>query len=536
MYNFNHHFQGYCTLPTVKNDSGKPAFKSSLPKLAAFFRKSRDNWKIKYMEAKRGLKRLSEQVRYWKRQAAEARKRVDELEREVEQMREKAFEGCQTFGDKFDDVPAYHQYSYGHIYLFLCMVLQGCVSMRAASRVLSILNGFLELGIDTPSWSAGRLWLLRIGLYKLQRPKIIADDWIWIIDHTVQLGNEKCMVILGVREKSLPASPLYLTHEDVEPLALIPVEKSNGEIVFQQLEQTVEKTGVPKQIVSDHGTDIKSGAEKFCEKYDTVHIYDFKHKGAAILKRELENDSDWDKFSKLAGNTSKKVQQTKLADMAPPNQRSKARYMNADKLVNWGIKIVLRLDIEKRELGNQFENCKMYEKFGWICEYRNKLHSWKSLVDIVKTATSHVNVAGIYEGLDADLREQFNELHKDAEFYHIEDELIEFCRQQQKKLKCDNRLLGSSEIIESVIGKYKGLQDDQVKGGFTGMILGLAASVSDLSMDTVKKAINSTSTKKVWSWIKENVGKSVHARRKEFHKIVKQEEQKLAENFVSISA
>ena len=68
------------------------------------------------------------------------------------------------------------------------------------------------------------------------------------------------------------------------------------------------------------------------------------------------------------------------------------------------------------------------------------------------------------------------------------------------------------------------------------MILGLAASVSDLSMDTVKKAINSTSTKKVWCWIKENVGKSVHARRKNFHKIVKEEEQKLAENFVSISA
>ncbi len=77
------------------------------------------------------------------------------------------------------------------------------------------------------------------------------------------------------------------------------------------------------------------------------------------------------------------------------------------------------------------ENCKMYEKFGWICEYRDKLHSWKSLVDIVKTATAHVNVTGIYEGLDADLREQFNELQKDAEFYHIEDELIEFCIQQQ---------------------------------------------------------------------------------------------------------
>ncbi len=66
------------------------------------------------------------------------------------------------------------------------------------------------------------------------------------------------------------------------------------------------------------------------------------------------------------------------------------------------------------------------------------------------------------------------------------------------------------------------------------MLLGLAASVSDLSMDTVKKAIDSTPTKKAWRWIQEKVGKSVHARRKEFNKIVKKEEQKPAEKSCAI--
>ena len=107
--------------------------------------------------------------------------------------------------------------------------------------------------------------------------------------------------------------------------------------------------------------------------------------------------------------------------------------------------------------------------------------------------------------------------------------MIAFAAVQQERLGDADRLPGSSEIIESVIGKYKGLQHDQVKGGFTGMLLGLAASVSDLSMDTVKKAIDSTPTKKVWRWIKEKLGQSVHAQRKEFHKIAREEEQKSAE-------
>ncbi len=86
-----------------------------------------------------------------------------------------------------------------------------------------------------PSWYAGRFWLLRLGYYKLMKPKEQADDWVWIIDHTVQLGVEKCLLILGVRLREL-AADLTLKHEDVEPIALYPVTSSNGEVVFHQLE------------------------------------------------------------------------------------------------------------------------------------------------------------------------------------------------------------------------------------------------------------------------------------------------------------
>jgi hypothetical protein len=401
--------------------------------------------------------------------------------------------------------------------------------MRGSSRVLNIVNSFFELEIGMPSWSAGRLWLLRIGLYKLERPKTIAEDWIWIIDHTVQLGNQKCMVILGVRQKSLPMGELYLTHEDVEPIALIPVEKSNGDVVFQQLEETIEKTGIPKQIVSDHGPDIKNGSERFCEKYDIILTYDMKHKGAVILKRELNGDPDWEEFCKQAGKTSKKVQQTNLAGFAPPNQRSKARYMNADKLVYWAMKILCRLDVEQEKSGDDFKSGAMCEKLSWVYDYRDQLNDWNSLVEIIGNASRFVNFMGLTKGLAEDLRVQLDELPKNRKFDHIKKEVVEFVQQQQMLLEDNDRLLGSSEIIESVIGKYKSLQNDQVKGGFTGMLLGLAASVSEFSMETVKNAIDSTPTKKVWRWVKEKVGESVHSQRKAFHFDAKNQEQKLAD-------
>jgi hypothetical protein len=395
--------------------------------------------------------------------------------------------------------------------------------MRAASRALHLFLSFLGLKVSIPSWSAGRLWLLRIGLYKLERPKQIAGDWIWIIDHTVQLGKEKCMVIVGIRQEHFPKAQLHLTHEDVEPIALIPVKQSNGEVVCQQLEESIRKTGVPKQIISDHATDVKSGVERFCRKYDTIGTYDMKHKGAAVVKRELKDDPHWQEFVKKASKTGKKVQQTALSFMAPPNQRSKARYMNVKELVGWGIDALYHLKLEKKS--EAFESGDMYKKFEWLYDFDDHLNNWKSLIEIIETAHDFVNFMGLYKGLDVDLEAELSELPENDKFAHISDELVLFARQQQDRIEDEDRLLGSSEIIESVIGKYKKLQNDQVKGGFTGMVLGLAATVSDFSMDTVKKAIATTPTKKVWNWVKKNIGKSVYSQRKEFHKIAREREQ-----------
>ncbi|WP_319491631.1 hypothetical protein [uncultured Desulfobacter sp.] len=93
------------------------------------------------------------------------------------------------------------------------------------------------------------------------------------------------------------------------------------------MKSTIKKTGIPKQIISDHGSDVKSGIEQFCKAFPgTTFVYDITHKAATLLKRELDADERWKCFIANAASTRKKVQQTTLAAIAPPNQRSKARY------------------------------------------------------------------------------------------------------------------------------------------------------------------------------------------------------------------
>ena len=142
------------------------------------------------------------------------------------------------------------------------LVLEYALSMNSATKVLDLM---FELK-RKPSINTGKMWMLKVGYYKLMEKKEEANDWIWIIDHSIQLGKEKCLIILAIREQELPKTRA-LKYEDVEIIELEPVEKSTGEIVYQQLEKAKEKTGIPRAIVSDMGSDIKSPREEFPVPY-----------------------------------------------------------------------------------------------------------------------------------------------------------------------------------------------------------------------------------------------------------------------------
>jgi hypothetical protein len=76
---------------------------------------------------------------------------------------------------------------------------------------------------------------------------------------------------------------------------------------------------VPREILSDQGSDLHKGIRQFCQAHpETSFIYDVKHKVAAVLKRELGAEGAWHEFSRLAGQTTQRVQQTALAVVAPP--------------------------------------------------------------------------------------------------------------------------------------------------------------------------------------------------------------------------
>ncbi len=518
-------------------------YKSPQRKLVQFFEKSRNQWKTKYLETKAVMKRLQHRIRFleksrehWKKIAKDNARELAKMQRQ-ERVREKkalivkkkAIEVPPSPGNLeiFQRAVPYHTYALGHVMWFVSLVLSAATSLRCASRVMSISLSLFGLYWEVPSWHTGRLWLLRLGYHKLTRPKTQADDWVWILDHTVQLGQEKCLLIVGIRLRDVPFGDRSLCHEDLEPLTLIPVTKSNGEIVYQQLEDTIKITGIPRQIVSDHGSDIRSGIDRFAQKHEeTCCIYDIKHKTAAMLKHEMKTDSMWQEFSQRATRSKQQMQQTAFAFLAPPNQRSKARYMNIDVLVHWGRDALKVLDRQPTAMADDPDQVRLGEVLGWLKDFRTPLEAWEELLEVIEVSESFVRKRGVYRGASHALKKMLAPLAYQKRTKRVCQELVAFVAEESMKARSQERLVGSSEVIESILGTLKRIEHDQAKSGFTGLVLSVAAMVAPTTLEVVSQALENVSTKKVLAWCKEKIGKSLQAKRKEAFASPKKAEQK----------
>jgi hypothetical protein len=399
---------------------------------------------------------------------------------------------------------------------FVSLVLNCSTSLRCAASVISLLGPQARGGETAPAWSTGRLWLLRIGLAALLRPKVVADDWVWMVDHSVQIGQCKCLVILGVRLSEIPVGQ-PLRHQDMELVALEPMTSATKETVKLCLEDAASKTGVPRAIVDDHGADLHGGVKLFIERHPkTFELYDIKHKAACLLKARLEHDEQWKRFASLAGQTKSTTQQTELAFLAPPSQRSKARFMNLHDLVNWGRKTLALLDNPSRLKEEPFHASRerMQAKLGWLVEFRQPLEEWSQWHEVIEATLSFVRCRGLYVGAGVDLAAALPALSA-ATVIELREELIRFVTVESSKIQIGVCLPGTTEVLESCFGKLKALEDGQSKGGFTGIVLNLGAFVSKWTAESITEALERCRVQDVLGWCRAKLGVSVQSLRKQ---------------------
>ncbi len=456
-------------------------------------------------------------------------------------------------------------------------MVDGLVSLRGAVRCFHIFSTFFEGSI--PCYVTIQNWVLSLGLYQLTKQNERRDDWIYIVDFTVQLGVKKCLVVLGTTIEQLRRSGYRLTHHDVTVLRIAVTTKTSGEMVNGVLQKLAMETGVPRQVLSDHGSDVKKGIEMFCERNrNIVYTYDITHKIGVLLKHLLIGDERWRDFVQLCAQTKRKTAQSQAGFLAPPKPKEKARWLNLDVYVKWAEKVIAWQYEEQFELINPgfslntysfdtfrtdghyqlaeallpmsgvvFFNAETFveamkkicpfqllepniklllrhgsigrkafeQYFGWLNDFKDELHEWRTVLNVLEYAKHEVKCNGLSHKTPENFREQiFPESKEVSKAMVVAAELHVFLKQQAAPLPEGETWLGTSDIIESVFGKYKSFSSRSALKDIGKMILLMPVFTTQLTAEKIRKAMENHRVQDVHNWFKDTLGQSLFSKRK----------------------
>ncbi|MGH8603376.1 MAG: hypothetical protein ACREXR_11575, partial [Gammaproteobacteria bacterium] len=166
-------------------------------------------------------------------------------------------------------------------------------------------------------------------------------------------------------------------------------------------------------------------------------------------------------------------------------------------LIEWGKKVLEYGESQTKEPDREppgGDRPKLLEKVGWLGEYRKELGEWAQIMELVTTTEKFVREQGLYRGSHEGLEQGLQIEVATQTTARVKEELVRFVKEESEKAKEGERLLGSSEVIESVFGKFKRLEGTHAKSGITGLLLAIGAMVSQTSLKIVKQALESTKT------------------------------------------
>ena len=272
----------------------------------------------------------------------------------------------------------------------------------------------------------------------------------------------------------------------------------------------------PRVIVNDHGSDLTGGVALFQQRHlNTVEIYDAKHKAACLLKHRLEENLRWLEFQTRVGQTRCAVQQTELAFLSPPALRPKARFMNLRPQLAWASRVLAILRQPPPCVLQSVRRGRLKEKLGWLETFAGDLAEWSQWQQVVDVAVTQVDKQGIYRGAADGMSRQLGQLDAQSQSAkQLAGELVAFVRTQECRTRPGERFPGSTEVLESCFGKFKQLEKQQSRGGFTQLLLGFGALLAKVTTASVRDAMQASRTADIRTWAKQTLGVTVFAQRR----------------------
>lgn len=585
-------------------------YKSPVSRLARLFKRSRDKWRERAKANQKRIRALETKVRDLSKSREQWKQKAKQAQRELAALQEKAKGQLETPAaspeeeaegdDEAGRLPAGrgqrargHHYPVEVVQLGIEQITHSLNSLRGSQKTFELFSQ--HFWVAGPSFSSIRHWLLRVGLYELKQRPVYDEDWIMLVDMTLELGPLKCLLILGVPLRRLAQTGLALGHQDVDVLEMAVLSRCTGEVIEQALSQVSQPMSPPVQIVSDQGRDLKKGICLYQQKHPTVSwTYDVTHQMALLLEKELADDECYQSFVQRCTRARQQLKQTPLYFLAPPKQRAKARYLNVEQHLQWAQHVLHyqaqadfstisphfrldktalahlqpHLDPESWAALNSLEDSlypdrdqfeahlsqllgperwteygpalgqvadvgRRYfqEKLGWVQAYQTDLAGYAQMMALVHTVERQLKQDGLAKTSPDLFAQQTATWNLSPRWQLFRNQILTYLQTQSEPLPSDQTWLASSDVLASIFGKYKLFSSERSFKEIGQMILTIPLFTTKLTPQRVKQALETIRITDVKEWAHQLFGQSMLSKRRSLLNLIPST-QKMQEEFI----
>jgi hypothetical protein len=154
------------------------------------------------------------------------------------------------------------------------------------------------------------------------------------------------------------------------------------------------------------------------------------------------------------------------------------------------------------------------EKLGWVKEYKESLERWSQMLKITRGIETKLKREGLKKSLLAECESILKEDLSAPYLKRLREEIKDYLREQTAVMKPGSHLLASSDILESLFGKYKFFSKKCPIQELSRMVLIIPLSTLKLTEDIVKQALETVTSMDLTTWEKKLFGQSTLSKRK----------------------
>jgi len=487
----------------------------------------------------RKLERCENQLETLRQQKLQADEQTQQLQLENQMLRAQAIEAQHDSPSTYETQESFCNergvinHTFGARMIALCVNLAKRLPFRAVPDSLALIFQALGLSMKIPSHDSIEHWCKRIGLNQIKKRRAHHADMLWIVDHSNQIGQEKLLVILGIRASELPPPGQTLSLDQLDVLAIVPAKDWKRDDVREAYQLVAQRCGTPKFMICDGAVELRETVdvlEKAGKK--VIVLRDFKHYAANGFEKLIGKTDRFQEFTKQMGMTRCRVQQTELAHLNPPSLKTKARFMNIAPIVRWSELVLFALDHPQSDAVSGINRKRLKEKLGWVSGFRKEIMVWSQCCQLVGCSLEWINKQGLCcnsgSALESHLQIEFQP-ETEGLAAQLQKLLVEFVRQHASQLKADERAWLSSEPIESLFGLYKRREGQHSRSGFTGMVATIPTLLKTWSPQEVRESLQQTKNNDVRVWTNKNIGQTVAGRRAKAYKELKKNKEKITQ-------